>query len=350
MQRAYFLGGATPDGFETPFPDAQKNCYGFYLKGGPGTGKSTLMKKIAAAFSGEQISVYHCASDPRSLDAVVLENRRVFIADATAPHEMSTPLPYVSGELIDLAAGLSAPVLAESEDAVCALYAQNQAAHAQARKGLSGIGAMEDMVTQIGKAALLEDKLTGYAARLAKRLFGSKSGDTGTILHRQCCAITPQGRLTFCPAEYDIIVLDDPCRAASQILLRLLAEKAAALGKCCEVTASQTQSDRPLTHLIIPEQKLVILTAADQTDPELRKPAAVIKLQRFYDAECLRKQRTLARFCTKTAEALETQTVAILSDALRIHDALESYYIRALNPVYLDQTTASLVGRILAKA
>ena len=350
MQRAYFLGGATPNGFETPFPAEQKNCYGFYLKGGPGTGKSTLMKKLAAAFSGEQISVYHCASDPRSLDAVVFEDRKLFVADATAPHEMSTPLPFVSGELVDLAAGLSAPHLAETAGAVRSLYAQNQAAHMQARKGLSGIGAMEDMIAQIGTAALMKEKLSGYAARLAKRLFGSKTGSSGGILRRQCAAVTPQGRLTFCPADYDILVLSDPCRAAAQTLLQMLAEKAAGLGKCCETTVSQTQTDRPVTHLIVPEQKLVILTEPDQADPELRKPAAVLKLQRFYDAELLRKQRTLVRFCAKTADALQAQTVAILADALRVHDELEACYIGALNPAYLDQVTAELIGKILHRS
>lgn len=346
MQRAYFLGGATPNGFETAFWREQAACYGFYLKGGPGTGKSTLMKKVAAAFSEERVSVYACASDPRSLDAVVLEDRGVFIADATAPHESSTPLPFVTGETVDLAAGLHAEKLLAPRDAVLALYAENQAAHAQARKGLRGIGAMEDTVAAIGEAALLREKLAGFTARLARRILGGKAvGETKAPRERQMCAITPSGKITLYPEGYSVLRLTDPYYAASQAVLRGLAEQAAAKGIPCEVTRSQTQTCRPITMVCLPEQQLVVAAAGQ---PETAH-AAVRSLLRFYDADRLRAQRTLARFCAKNAEALTAQTTAILSDALAVHDALETHYIAALDRTYLDRVTAEIIAAIRAR-
>ena len=88
MQQSYFLGGVTAGGFRTRFSEQiqQPGFYTYILKGGPGTGKSTLMKRVAAAFDGEPISLYHCSSDESSLDAVVLEDRGVVIVDGTAPH------------------------------------------------------------------------------------------------------------------------------------------------------------------------------------------------------------------------------------------------------------------------
>ena len=197
MLNTYFLGGASPAGFITDFWDEHRQYYGFYLKGGPGTGKSTLMKQIAAAFSGENISVYHCASDPDSLDAVVLETRRVFIADATAPHEAGTPLPAVTGTLLDLAASMEPDAMQASAETIRALYAANQAAHLLARKGLAGIAAMKEQITLTGTQALMTEKLNRYAQRLAKRILPKKNS-SGRILYRQRTALTPSGRAHVC--------------------------------------------------------------------------------------------------------------------------------------------------------
>ena len=46
MRHCYFLGSTSPDGFKTSFSDIinDDKFYTYILKGGPGTGKSTLMR------------------------------------------------------------------------------------------------------------------------------------------------------------------------------------------------------------------------------------------------------------------------------------------------------------------
>ena len=46
-KQIYFLGGTSPSGFQSKFLEQIKapGFYTYILKGGPGTGKSTLMKK-----------------------------------------------------------------------------------------------------------------------------------------------------------------------------------------------------------------------------------------------------------------------------------------------------------------
>ncbi|GAA0134955.1 PRK06851 family protein [Paenibacillus sp. YSY-4.3] len=60
-----------------------------FVKGRPGSGKSTLFKKIAAtaAERGIDTEVYHCGFDPNSLDMLVFRSLGVAIFDSTAPHE-----------------------------------------------------------------------------------------------------------------------------------------------------------------------------------------------------------------------------------------------------------------------
>ena len=62
-----------------------------------GTGKSTLLKKIAKEFCEiDDVCIYYCSSDPNSLDAVILKKAKVIIVDGTAPHTFDPVYPGVS--------------------------------------------------------------------------------------------------------------------------------------------------------------------------------------------------------------------------------------------------------------
>ena len=69
----FFLGSNTPEGFVSLFDEITglyKDYVSYVIKGGPGTGKSTLMKKCAAEASllEPYLERIHCSSDPNSLD------------------------------------------------------------------------------------------------------------------------------------------------------------------------------------------------------------------------------------------------------------------------------------------
>lgn len=349
MIRDYFLGGAAPDGFSTAFWQEQKHTYGFYLKGGPGTGKSTLLKKLAAAFADEDVSVYHCASDPRSLDAVVLEQRGIFAADATAPHTADTPLPHVTGTLIDLAEGLDAGRLYPHKAEIMRLYQENQNAHQQVRKGLAGIAALEEMTAEAGQKALRTEKLRQFAERFAKRLLPKDSGTDGVLLHRQSTALTPLGRCSWIPKDYDLILVQDPVFAASELLLDLLADAAVQAGAVCEVTVSLTRKGQPPVQVLLPEQHIAVSAAHALSGIEMQAPVSVIRMQRFYDSAALRRSRHTVQFCRRSAEGLTERVSGILADALEIHDALEAYYINALDRSFLDRRAEELIRTIAAR-
>jgi len=61
----------------------------YFIKGRPGTSKSTLLKKLAktAENKGIDVDVYYCASDINSVDMLVLPELDICIFDSTAPHE-----------------------------------------------------------------------------------------------------------------------------------------------------------------------------------------------------------------------------------------------------------------------
>jgi len=60
-----------------------------FVKGRPGSGKSTMLKRLVAAGEerGQDVEVYHCGFDPNSLDMVIFPSLSLAIFDSTAPHE-----------------------------------------------------------------------------------------------------------------------------------------------------------------------------------------------------------------------------------------------------------------------
>lgn len=88
--RRMYLGAATPAG---PVDHIMKLTdqldKRYFIKGRPGSGKSTMLKKLVeeAVKNGMDVEVYHCGLDPHSLDMVILPEKSVAIFDSTAPHE-----------------------------------------------------------------------------------------------------------------------------------------------------------------------------------------------------------------------------------------------------------------------
>lgn len=92
--RRVFPGGNTPHGFHSFYdyitpPDSNKI---FVLKGGPGVGKSTFMRKIAEELveRGYDAELLHCSSDNGSLDGARFPALGVTMVDGTAPQRVVT--------------------------------------------------------------------------------------------------------------------------------------------------------------------------------------------------------------------------------------------------------------------
>ena len=111
----YFAAGNTGEGFYNCFDfvnDKRRDGFKYVLKGAPGTGKSTLMKKIGRHFEdrGESVEYFHCSSDPQSMDGVRLVSANVSVADGTAPHSSEPSLPGIDGKIVDLGSCIDARV------------------------------------------------------------------------------------------------------------------------------------------------------------------------------------------------------------------------------------------------
>ncbi|WP_239618955.1 PRK06851 family protein [Cohnella mopanensis] len=97
-----FLGAATPQGAVDFVPNLTEGLKRYLVKGRPGSGKSTMLKKLAsvAIERGFDVEIYHCGFDPNSLDMIIVRELGFAIFDSTAPHEYYPDRP--DDEIVDM--------------------------------------------------------------------------------------------------------------------------------------------------------------------------------------------------------------------------------------------------------
>lgn len=137
---AFFLGANTKGGFSSLYGDFPPNgAYLHILKGGPGTGKSSLMRAIAAAARERDLAVERvlCSGDPDSLDGVYIPALKQAWADGTAPHVLEPGLFGVTGEYLDLTGFWIRPFSEGECEKLLGLQQQNKACYALASAALA---------------------------------------------------------------------------------------------------------------------------------------------------------------------------------------------------------------------
>jgi len=152
------------------------------LKGGPGTGKSSFMRKIKASFDeGFDIEEIYCSSDPNSLDGVIVksEHGRVAVLDGTAPHERDARIPGAIDEIVDLGCLWSKEWLTAKREKILNLSLEKAKAYKTAYACLSVAGCAQreslklSAIPELSSAskALLRD----FASSIAQKGEGKKT-------------------------------------------------------------------------------------------------------------------------------------------------------------------------------
>ncbi|MBQ4561841.1 MAG: hypothetical protein IJA55_05925 [Clostridia bacterium] len=115
----FFASANSGRGFINLYREIFKGLNKHYIiKGGPGTGKSSLMKAAAnfAENKGMCVERFYCSSDPDSLDGIIINELSVGITDGTAPHSADPVYPGVCDEIINLGEFWDGSVLSSSKE------------------------------------------------------------------------------------------------------------------------------------------------------------------------------------------------------------------------------------------
>ena len=143
----------------------------YVLKGGPGTGKSTLMRSIADFFDGSaKVTKILCSSDTKSLDGVLIEKNGVIVgvADGTSPHVIEPRFPGAVEEIVNLGEGFNYRSLISLRGEVSELSEKKGLAYKKAAEALENAGVVHRLIGGILSNNDIYKKAESVALELIK--------------------------------------------------------------------------------------------------------------------------------------------------------------------------------------
>ncbi len=343
----YFAGANTARGFVSAYPDMikEKDLTRVYiLKGGSGTGKSTLMKRCAerAVSVGATVTLLLCSSDPSSADAVILAGKNghsAAILDGTAPHTADPAFPGAVGQIVDLGQFWRADVLAGARAEITEHSEQKRTAYARAYRYLRAYGEMTETSRALLKRCILTEKMTAAAQRLVSSF---PTGDRYGEELRYTSAVSMKGmyRLnTFRNLAKVRYSVTDPYGSAPFFLE---AVHAAIAEKRCRILYSPLIGECGRIGEIYCPTARASFTAVGETEETSR----IINMQRFIDRGSLAGVRVRLRFADRCREMLMDGALASLREAEGEHFALEEIYRSAMDFGGVEQCGEEIAEQI----
>ncbi len=315
MQNVFYASANGYRGFRSYFPEVFREedfLRLIYLKGGPGTGKSSFMKRLAddLAKDGVTAEFIRCSSDPDSLDGILLtgKNGKVGVLDATLPHAMEAKLPGVSSELVDLASAIDTGRIREKRDRLTALAKEKAASY---KNGYEYLAFSENFDRKI-KAEIESVLDVPKVTRHLKSLF-FKGGDAAVPRNVLLSCFGKYGYQTL-PCEGEVTVLSGPL-ALPCILVSMLLRIAEANGTVTEIYRS------PLAHDLVEGfsagGRLYLAKEEDSSDL-LPKRAYAARRGELFDLDMISGE-------------LRAKAKMHFGEAARLHAGMEAIYTPAMD-------------------
>lgn len=352
----FFTGTNSGNGFFSVFDkvyNIEDGWNAFLIKGGPGSGKSSLMKKLGAALSQEhgcQVHFIHCSSDPDSLDGIVLPQHNICMLDATPPHTLEPAYPGACEHIVNVTACWDSDKLYNEKDDIAALSTQCSSHHSTAQVYIKAAAAIEQNIYDKAEQYINTAKLQRYTENLCKKELGFDGGDTAKEQLRLLSAISPDGIM-----QYDrtpellcgrIICINDEFGAVAAYMLKAIRDKALANGLEIISCLAPLQPKR-LQHIIFPQLHLAVVSNSGRKKSGIRQDKNIFA-KRFYDMDMLSLSKQKIIFGKRVINDLIMQAAQQMKQAKLIHDRLERHYINAMNFDMMDSLYDELLGKIVS--
>ncbi|MBQ8496358.1 MAG: hypothetical protein IJ489_02755 [Clostridia bacterium] len=322
----FFAAANTEAGFYSLFnevfsPDVQKRIY--ILKGGPGSGKSTLMKRVGAEAEkrGLDTEYIYCSSDTDSLDGILIPALRTAILDGTAPHVCDPIYPGAAERIVNLGEAFDEKALTEKRELISAQIREKNEKYQSAYRFLAAAGKMEKEREALLSPLFLTEKADAAVRRLLSSFYFMKEGGE---THRYISAIGTNGEKTLdtlwlkAKKVYAVTGKHGLAYLFMSRLYRALSAKGIAMTVC------RTPLSRLRTEAIFIEGENILFTVCDEKQAE--KAEKTVNCLRFIRRETLAARRNRLRFAEKCRDLLVQGALDALHDAGTLHAKTEAIY------------------------
>ncbi len=339
----FYLGANSAAGFVSLFSELynENSRNAVILKGGPGTGKSTLMKKIAAAAAergDDTVEYIHCSSDPDSLDAVIFDDGKCCIADGTAPHTLDPKWPGAVDQIINLGDCWDKAKLVENKEKIVEICKRKTKLYEMAYKfiGTANIAMKENF--SLIEPLIRKEKLQLMVDRLVESEL-PRVGAEGKEKRRLLSGITPNGVFGYfdtvealCRRVY---VFEDE-HGIAPIAMARLRDAAVRMGYTVYGCYCPVEPLEKLEHLLIPSLSLGFVTANEWHRYE-GESVKTVNMRNYLTTAELKNCRARLAFNNRSVKELLEEAVLKLSQAKELHGMLEKYYVDAMDFAGVEQ-------------
>ncbi|ACA58707.1 PRK06851 family protein [Candidatus Desulforudis audaxviator] len=359
-----FPGGNTSLGFFSYYdhltpPDATRV---FILKGGPGVGKSSFMRKIGEEMRsrGFDIEHHHCSSDNDSLDGVVIPAAGVALLDGTAPHVVDPVNPGAVSEIIHLGDYWNEAKLRAAREQILAVNRRLGRLFATAYSQLAEAKVIRDEMESYVTESMRFAPVNQLTADLTREILGERPGRYEAepwARHLFRSAVSPDGVVhhigSLLTEVKQLYLLKGRPGSGRSTLVEAVARAAHARGLDTEVYHCALEPHRA-DLVVIPAVRAAVLKDVEEvafqpgTVPGLRVAA--------YDLDVFLDRSRLAQYEVELMSAGQRFTAALnravwyIGEAKKTHDQLETFYIPAMDFTAVDRRRDEVLKRILAYA
>lgn len=344
----FFLAANSADGFYSEFDkNFNADWTAYIIKGGPGTGKSSLMRRFAAKAAEQSLQTIlcPCSSDPDSLDAVILPDKQIIILDGTAPHIVEPQNPGMCEQIVNTGNFWSTEKLRLSAADILAAGKENKSYHKKAAAYITAAGQLKRFNFSHALSCTDINACFNFGSRLAHRYIRVRGRQSQEWV-RFLGGITPKGYVFYGEtleniAERCVVIRDEYGAAASVILSAI---KDYALSRHHEIiTVKNPILPHDITDaVIIPDLKLAFVREEYE---KINSGYYKINARRFYDSGKLSTAKEKMKFNKKATASLLNSAADTLRLAKAAHDKLEKYYVAAMDFSALDAFTSSFLEK-----
>jgi Cdc6-like AAA superfamily ATPase len=351
----YFACANSALGFASFFEDNLKELDKLYiLKGGPGTGKSTLMKAIGKEWyrRGFDVEYIHCASDNNSIDGVIIPLLGIGVVDGTTPHIIEPRAPGAIEEYVNLGEAWDSKKLAVHRDEILDIKNKISSCYLNAYKQFKESLKIHDEWEKIYLDNTDFNKLNEITNAIIDDFFENKHTDKRSIVkNRFLGGPTPKG-----PVDFVLDLTKDVGKryfikgrpgSGKSTLLKKVASEAEERGFDVEIYHCGFEP-KSLDMVIIRELDIAIF---DSNAPHEYFPTR--ESDEIIDVYYLAiKPETDEKYKTQLDSIVSCYNFAVgnginhLANAKQFHDDLESYYIAAMDFNVVDKISLDLIAKM----
>ncbi|MFZ5354236.1 MAG: hypothetical protein ACOZCL_16160 [Bacillota bacterium] len=346
-----FPGGNTSKGFYSFYDhiipiDAKRI---FVIKGGPGVGKSSLMKAVAEEFlaKGYDVEKHYCSSDNNSLDGLVIPNANIALIDGTAPHIVDPKTPGAVDEIINLGEFWNEEGMIKHKQEILNCNKGVRDFFYSAYHYLAAAKEMQDDIDDAIDFAVDRAKFNQMLLELKSEVVDGTDvmERAGKIRHLFDTAITPDGVVdyidTIITKRHECYYLKGEHAKGSSEILSKFAEALCIRGYDVELYHQPLNPDR-LNTLVVDELDLAVTV-----NPKLEASAyMIVNLDNNIVKNKLKDKQEMLTIDREMLKTMLDEAVVRIGKAKKLHDVMETYYISNMDFKAIDTVKAVTIERI----